>query len=275
MASCFSKQPRFYPIGESLEFNEDAWLQEIKAGDLVVFIDYFGFRFWDEWGEIAAKKGAIVVEDASQALMNLNFSAFADYVIASPRKFIGVVDGGILMARKGHVLPTVDLPPVQEGWWKAYSLAARRRAEFDQAKGDRGWFALYQQAEAQMSSAPARMSDVSKHILLSVLDWDDWAERRRKNFGMLAGGLESIAVHTRFSDGTVPLGFPVQVSHRNEMRDRLYSAGIYPPVHWPLDGVVSREFKSSHLLASRIMTLPCDQRYTEADMKRIIDCITL
>ena len=96
---------RFYTVGESLQIVEDGWLAEILAGDLVIFVDYFGFDTWSSHGAQAKLRGARVVEDACQAMLNKNFSRHSDYVIFSPRKFIGVPDGGVLLSGKNAVLP--------------------------------------------------------------------------------------------------------------------------------------------------------------------------
>ncbi len=57
------------------------------------------------------------------------------------------------------------------------------------------------------------------------------------------------------------------------VRQRLFEAEIYPPVHWPIAGIVPSRFVESHRLNQEIMTLPCDQRYTTQDMDRIADII--
>lgn len=70
--------------------------------------------------------------------------------------------------------------------------------------------------------------------------------------------------------GGVPLGFPVFLEHRDEVRNKLFAHDIYPPIRWAIDGVVPDEFIDSHELSSQIMTLPCDGRYDVADMERMV-----
>jgi len=41
---------RFYAVDEHLRVADDQWINEISPGDLVVFIDYFGFNQWEAWG---------------------------------------------------------------------------------------------------------------------------------------------------------------------------------------------------------------------------------
>ena len=70
--------------------------------------------------------------------------------------------------------------------------------------------------------------------------------------------------------GGVPLGFPVFLEHRDEVRNKLFAHDIYPPIRWAIDGVVPDEFIDSHELSSQIMSLPCDGRYDVADMERMV-----
>ena len=48
---------------------------------------------------------------------------------------------------------------------------------------------------------------------------------------------------------------------------------IYPPIHWSLSGLVPDTFVESHRLSLETMSLPCDPRYDERDMDRMIEAI--
>lgn len=69
--------------------------------------------------------------------------------------------------------------------------------------------------------------------------------------------------------------FPVYIPEiRDSIRKELIENRIYCPVHWPapvqLD-VAARE--KSENIYNQIMSIPCDQRYKEQDMKRLVDII--
>jgi hypothetical protein len=81
--------------------------------------------------------------------------------------------------------------------------------------------------------------------------------------------LGEFAVFPQLPAKVVPLGFPIRLKNRDQVRQRLFEHQIYPPVHWPLEGIVPDEFRNSHQLAANIMTLPCDQRYDGHDMMRM------
>ena len=263
---------RFFPVDESLLVSGDTWLKEVLAGDVVVFIDYFGFAGWSGILGQAQSRGAIVVEDAAQAFLAGGFSATAEYLIFSPRKFVGVPDGGILVARVKESLPSTSLRPAPSDWWQDALHASELRRKFDQHGGERAWFELFQKTEAGAPVGNHAMSDVSRGILLNEIDYAAVSERRRANYRFLAGILGRFALFPELPQAVVPLGFPVRVPNRDGIRQKLFAAEIYPPVHWPIQGVVPDHFAASHRLAREIMTLPCDQRYEAPDMERMADC---
>ena len=67
----------------------------------------------------------------------------------------------------------------------------------------------------------------------------------------------------------VPLFVPVflDTEKRDSLRAYLINKGIYCPVHWPEVAGAPSELKE------RELSLICDQRYSEADMYEIVDCI--
>ncbi|MDB6059016.1 MAG: DegT/DnrJ/EryC1/StrS aminotransferase family protein [Verrucomicrobiales bacterium] len=275
MLDCFGKRVRFYAVGADFRVSDHMWLENVGAGDLVVFIDYFGFRFWDQCGHKAKARGAWVVEDASQALLNEKFSESADYVVSSPRKFVGVPDGGILLARGNQKLTDIKLRQPSSSWRHSAFTACVRRAEFDlnDAGQDRSWYQLYQESEAAAPVQPCVMSEVSQLILRCAIDWQQVAHLRRKNYRYLATALSRFALFPKLQPGMTPLGFPAFFKNRDAVRTALFARNIFPPIHWALKGFVPPDFVDSHDLSARILTLPCDQRYDRVDLKRIVDVI--
>ena len=85
--------------------------------------------------------------------------------------------------------------------------------------------------------------------------------------------LGKLALRPQLSADVVPLGFPVRLGNRDVVREALQDVRIYPPVHWPLQGVVPESFKASHVLSSEILTLPCDQRYGADEMEQMADVV--
>jgi len=249
------------------------WLERVGPGDLVVFITYFGVDGWSGIGHEVRARGAWVVEDACQALLNSGFSPAAHYVVASPRKFLGVPDGGILMVQDGPPVTADDLPPPAREWWLEALRATRLRAEFDKGCGDRSWYQVFCRTEPAAPSEPCRMSELTALLLDHAIDYPTICRQRRANYTALARELEAFALWPHLERGVVPLGFPIRLANRDLIRDHLIRQEIYCPVHWPIPAGVPTEVTGRHRLASEILTLPCDQRLQAPDVERIVRAV--
>lgn len=258
----------WYPIGPDLRPADPAWLEDVETGDVVVVVDYFGFPAPAGLCTAARDRGAFVLEDASQALLTAGVGVEADAVVFSPRKFAGIVDGGILRVTAGPAQLRQPTAPPPDSWWRIALEAAMGRAEYDRGSGDRGWFESFRLAEEAIPDGRYAMSALSAD-LLSVIDFAEVADRRRSNYRRLLSRLPDRAVLPALADGVVPLGFPVRLRHRDRVRQALFANEMFAPTHWPIEKLVPSGFSDSLALASTILTLPCDQRCSEDDMDRM------
>ena len=249
-------------------------LSDAGPGDLVDIIDYFGFPADRALMQQVRDAGAWLLEDACQGMLTRGVGRTADFMLFTPRKFVGIPDAGILISNRDDVdLRHVNLEPPPPHWWMLTFSAAILRREFDLYGGDKLWFTQYQALEEDMPLGPFAMSDMSRMLLTSAFDYADISRKRIDNYAILAEALADLALYPNRSDDVVPLGFPVRLANRDEVRSVLYAHDIYPPVHWPFPGILPDEFTESYRLQRNIMMLPCDQRCGPDDMRRMIDLI--
>ena len=258
----------FYEVTAELRLGSLEWVRRVERGDLVVAIDYFGFPFESGWDEEARSRGAILLRDAGQALLSTTKSLAADYHLYSPRKFLGVPDGGILTSNTALDEAHEQLGEAPVEWWLDGLAATVLRRSFDRHGGAREWFELFRRYEASAPMGRYRMSQVSRRIM-EATDYATVAERRVRNYGVLADLLGAIALFPELPAGVVPLGFPVRVPSRDRVRQALFEREIYPAVHWPVPPGVPERFSEARTLAAEALTLPCDQRYSPETMERI------
>jgi dTDP-4-amino-4,6-dideoxygalactose transaminase len=269
------KQPtvRFYEVNYDLKMNASGWLEDVKERDLVVFIDYFGFPYDNTYAIDAQKKGAWIIEDASQSLLSTHIGHNSDFVLFSPRKFLGVPDGGILKSKIDVELFNIKLQEPPANWWLQAFTATVLRREFDLYGGDRRWFPLFREADINGPIGPYSISELSKFLLRHCFDYPSISKQRIENYNVLSHILDEFALFTNLPTGVVPLGFPIRLKNRDQVRNVLFEHNIYPPVHWPIHSVVPKDFTSSHRLADDIMTLLCDQRCNPQDMERMAEIV--
>lgn len=264
---------RFYPVDPRLEVEDDAWLAEVKHEDIVLVVDYFGFHHDPALSDRARNTGAIVVEDACQAFLTTGIGEKADYLIVSPRKFFGLPDGGVLCAAKNRPLPSTPLisPPLD--WQMGCMLCGSLRTAFDTGNADRSWFPLFQRMEDSAPIGPYSMSLLAKRLMTEGLNVASAAQARRTNYNLLLEKLGHVALYPTLPDGVVPLCFPIILPNRESVQKVLYAADIFPPVHWPLQGVVPDSYVTSHQISQRQLSLVCDQRYDREDMAKTADMV--
>lgn len=264
---------RFFEIDDALRVASRDWIEEIHENDLAILIDYFGFPLEEDVAASCRKAGARVLEDASQALLKETPSPSADFIIYSPRKFIGVPDGGILNALGDNRLSVPALETAPGKWWLKAVQSCMVRRDFDKDGKDRSWFALYQEANRKNPIGMYGMSDLAWSLLKHGFDYRRIAAARRENYRMLHDRLAHLAIFPTLDPAVVPLGFPICLPERERIRNRLFQDKIFPPVHWEIAEFVPERFADSHRLSREIMTLPCDQRYNAADMERMASLI--
>jgi hypothetical protein len=259
---------RFYAIDSQLRVSGDhGWIGEIQAGDLVLVIHYFGFPDRSFPAREIAERGALLIEDASQALFCPQQFPESLGILYSPRKFLGVPDSGVLVSDAETGLESMKLEPPPDAWWRAALKVSLNRREFDLTGQPDNWFVQFQQVERDFPVGPFRASDLSRTLLLSM-DYAAMRARRRANYARLLELAERHAVFPVLGPDVVPLGFPIRVEKRDELLSRLHAAKIYAPVHWRIEGTAPPVFRESHELSATSITLLCDQRCTLRDMER-------
>ena len=260
---------RFYGVNYDLEVSSLDWIDNVVPNDLVVVVDYFGFPFDKRCADQAKKQGAWILKDACQAFLSQQLDPSFDFILLSPRKFIGIPDGGVLNLNHKIKFDSTTLERPPAAWWlKALSASILRR-EFDLYGGERVWFELFQDTETNFPIGPYAMSQLTQMMLRHSFDYPVIAQKRIENYQHLNSVMGSVALFPKLPDQVVPLGFPIRVKDRDRVRQALFDHEIYPPLHWPIHDIVPEKFSDSHRLAAEIMTLPCDQRYDLEDMEQI------
>lgn len=263
---------RFYPVDASLESSETDWISEVKSSDIVLGINYFGLAPFPHFNRLR-DTGACLIEDLSQALFQPR-DPDVDFAVYSLRKFLPVIDGGLLTARPPNSLPTPSRDAEDESFFgpAAAAFFGRGLADIGDVEGG-DWFGAFRRGEELTPTAPVAMSKASRWILRELIDFKSIEMRRRRNFGILLESLSAFLPLMKIALDRVPLGFPVVVANREELIPTLYASEIFPPIHWPLRHFLPEQFRESHSLADSILTLPCDQRFSVEQMSRLSEIV--
>jgi dTDP-4-amino-4,6-dideoxygalactose transaminase len=261
---------QFYPVGQGMRISNLDWCRNVSQEDLVVFIDYFGFDLHREAIQAVKERGARVLQDAAQALLSTFDRPHADFVLFSPRKTIGVADGGILQSKCDESFSDVSLKEAPSKYLMAAYNAFWSRTKFDQT-GIGDWFQSYQDAEKLIPIGNYQMTDLSSASIRHGIDYQLVAQQRRKNYSLLYEELGDCSILGDLPPNVVPLGFPVVCENRDALLKKLYSKNIFCPVHWPMrDSIVPDRFKEAYQLSETMLTLLSDQRMNEDQINLLL-----
>lgn len=267
----FSARVRFYPVREGFEPDLARVDAEARAGDLVLVAAYFGLPLAPGVRDFAERRTDLrVVEDRAQAL-GPGLDPEGDWTLYSPRKLLGVADGGLLVAPAGDAsLPQPTSSADSDALWRAPLLRHADPLGLDNAV----WYAANRAKEAAMAVTSQAMTDASLSIL-SRTSLASLAGPKLANWRVLDQRLRPWSALP--SDPQAPpLGYVLRLEPgaRDTVLRGLHAARIFAAVHWPAIAAPARDFPREAQWTLELVTLPCDHRYGEADMDRIASRVT-
>jgi len=238
---------------------------QFSSEDLLVFVDYFGISgdsVRRDINSLGLADNAVV-----DACMSLWFDIDRDVpIFYSPRKFIGVPDGGWLRNSKVSLNLAREKMPISQ--IREAHLHSRAGGNLEKGRDE------FTTAEKSFNDdlSPNCMSATTKKMISSV-DFDGVFNKRISNYTYLKSGLESVGLNCpEIPSGACPLCCPVKYSDAANLKMVLMTEQIYCPHYWP-DIVVPSYDKKSLELLNKTLFLPIDHRYTSNDMDKIIQVI--
>ena len=262
-----------YPMRNDLSCSTDFLLQA-KSGEAVLTICHFGRPTPDNLKRALIKRSDLYwIEDRAQALWPGKTKAHA--TLYSPRKVLGVPDGGILVGEGAAACaPTVTACPKQaERIREATATILERFERREISGGERLAHAV------RMNRTHALPPGGASRLTLAMLDrilLKRVATARKKNWETLHGLLAEYSLWPIAKPSFVPSAFPLAMPSstlgmlaHSLMTSKGYACGRdwAPPPN-----------RGSETVASKIFTLPCDHRYGEKEMRamagEVLDIIT-
>lgn len=255
----------FFAIRDGLRADSADLGRRLRKGDAALAIDYFG-RAPDAalTGLAAARRDVLWIEDRAQAL-DPGVPPWGDVVLYSPRKLLGVADGGILVADGNLPSPQPADPATAASLW----LPQIARLEDPDGSRPQTWYAASQAREGAFQVGRAAMSRLTRRLLDS-LPVEPEAEARRRNYAVLAGHLRSHALWPEVElPAFAPLAFPILSDNCEALRQVLAEQRIFCARHWADLPSPPGEFPDAHRIAGRCLSIPCDPRYSSQEMHRV------
>ena len=272
-------RPDYYPGDEQLRPDWAALtgLTRARQAAAVVVVHPWGWlQDGDEMRRLRAT-GVAVLEDTSHTLANAPAQRAtgpdaATALAASLRKVLPLAAGGLQRAWHGRLEPA-------SAWQGEDAFAAARGTALRLPAGPDRHRAL-QRAEAALDrqtscgpvdpAVPLALQELASRPAAAGVRW---REACRANWSVLRdalAGSDCRAWADTLPDGVCPVGFVLRHPDRSRLAAWLLRQGIEATLHWPV-AVAARPHltRTERLLAASVLTLPCDGRYTPADMAAI------
>ena len=250
--------------------------------DILYICNYFGFSTGVDVEVVVSmqKKGVVILYDRTHDLFNNGntLSLISDYTFCSLRKWVGIPTGAIVSKRDGNFFQAS-----LKGCDFSESKYKGMRMKYDYLQGNtvidkEDFLRLFASFNKRLSGDYQNYSiDKMSLRLLHEQDFELVKTRRYQNAKLLYDGLSelnNISMMFEHENACVPLFVPILVKKevRNSLRDYLIDNKVYCPVHWPKSDSLPDAMRVNLFYDSEL-SLVCDQRYGEVQMRKIVDLI--
>ncbi|MBQ9953609.1 MAG: hypothetical protein IJO92_04710 [Clostridia bacterium] len=243
-----------YPIDASFR---PVFERELQPDEAIYVVNFYGQISNQEAQEMKERWGNLIFDNVQaffqQAVPGID-------TIYSCRKFFGVPDGGYVSTEQ-----RLD-EPLERDQSKERMEHILGRLEETAAEH----YAAFQQNDELFYDLPLRKMSVLTENILRGIDYAAVRRRREENYAVLEAALGE----TNPLKLCAPIGpycYPFYCKNGMELKKMLAREKIYVATLWP--NVLEYDATLEKELAENILPLPCDQRYGEEDMDRIVGII--
>lgn len=249
----------FYLINYNLELCDEIHLGN---NDYIIVNNYFGIK--DKYiQQLSCLYGSKLIIDSTQAwyapeILGLN-------MFFSPRKFFGLPDGGAALCNSAPI--SIELER-DHSYDRFSHLLKRLDSNANEGYSD------FKNLSNLLRAEPIKFMSNLTYSILSQIDFDNVATRRRSNYEILEQSLSQTNLIKLPHKNTFacPLGYPYFTKNKS-LRKHLIDNKVFVPIYWPNVTIWTNPKSVEHNLAQNLLMLPIDQRYDIDDMNSIIQLI--
>lgn len=244
----------FYNINKHLELDHDICLNE---NEYLLYTNYFGIKD-DYIKKLSQKYGDKLIVDNAQAL----YAEPTANCIYSPRKFVGIPDGGIAYIKEKKDIAS---------YAKDYSSDKCDHLLIRHDNGATEGYLAFKENSAKLKSQTIKqMSNLTKRLIDSI-DFNAIKEKRINNFNYIHKYLkESNLLNVdNFGKYACPMIYPYYTADKT-LKQKLISSKIFVATYWPNVFEWCKSDSLEYNFGEQIIAIPIDQRYGIEDMNRII-----
>jgi len=250
----------FYRLDSQLEL-EGLPGFDLAKDEYLLYTNYFGIKDHYIRTLVSRFRGQLIVDQA-QSLFSSPVEGIPSFY--SPRKFLGVPDGGY-----AYLSTAVEGENFGLDYSHARCTHLLKRVEL---AGHHGYGDFKENSES-LSQQPIKEMSLLTRRLIENADLDYVKHKRQENFQYLHQRLaarNSLKVDTTANQ--VPMVYPLWVNDPS-LRQKLIDHRIFVATYWPNVFDWCDTESVEYQLAKHIIALPIDQRYGSEEMEYIMKVI--
>lgn len=236
--------------------------KELRKDEVFFFSDTYGIKCCtvDNLVKIFGKQ---LIVDNTHAFFSRPYEGID--TIYSPRKFFGLPDGAYLYT------DTLLNQELEQDMSIPHMTHLMKRIEYGSASAAYQDYLDY--CASLVGQSIKKMSNLASALLANI-DYENLRERQIKNFRYLHSvlGKENKFEYDDFPADTCPLSY-MFYSEDPILRKKLIENKIYVSTYWKETLALVEKDSAEYRVVNYLLPLPCDHRYDEEDMKRIVKII--
>lgn len=251
----------YYHINKRLELANDI---QLNNGEYILVTNYFGIK--DNYiKEIAERYGEKLIVDNSQAFFSPPIAGIKTFY--SPRKFVGVPDGGIA------IIPDVcvDMSVFERDTSFERCSHLLKRTDIGASNG----YNDFKINSQHLKKKPIRCMSKLTRALLRSIDYEIIEKRRRSNYMFIHEMLNESNLLSVSHDGLssfCPMIYPY-LSKDYGLKQKLIDEYVFVATYWPNVTQWCNAEDIEYKLTQETAFLPIDQRYEKSEMEMIVKAI--
>ncbi|MBE6289100.1 MAG: hypothetical protein E7100_02535 [Bacteroidaceae bacterium] len=221
------------------------------------------------------QKKCVLVEDLTQCVFSNQRSEIFDFFVGSYRKWFPIPDGAFLVGKGFDNVEldenTIFVQYMSDAMYLRGLFHKTNDVNTKEISRRIGNVAL---SYISGQIVPHKMSSFSRKLLAEI-DLTTVQKRRMSNYRYLYENFHHIKSCTpveRSMDEITcaPLFFPIYVEDRGTIQKQMAANEIYAPILWPVYSDSLLINQNIENIYNHILMIPCDQRYTQEDMERVL-----
>lgn len=236
---------------------------DLSSGTVLIYVNYFGLcrKNLSRLLEKVSKDQIII--DNSHALFSQPLGVLAE--IYSPRKFVGLPDGGLLRASPSLAFTVPDKEDNESFERMDYLLT---RMAYSARQGYSGFDMARKSLDI---NKPMMMSRLTQRLMRSI-NWEKVVRKRRENFQLMSDLLgEKNSMAWVLHEDDVPLCYPLTSTFKDvqTIRNQLASMDIFTATYWPDALKRVRAGRIEDTMINQTLFLPIDQRIGVSEVEEV------